>query len=147
MIYCSMSFLREALPSRTEGGSGFWRSFGGVFAVLFPVWAVAVIRDVVFQCVRFFLPLKIAAEGGALDAIGTVLFCITLGGTLAMIPVERLSQRVRIRTILGLTLLLGSLFLTSASLASGLLSTSLYIVGVSCIYSTMPLTVVLAQTL
>ena len=147
LIYCFMPFLRETLPPRSESGSGFWRSFGGVFTVLFPLWAVAVIRDVVFQCVRFFLPLKIAAEGGALDAIGTVLFCITLGGTLAMIPVERLSKRVSIRTILGLTLLLGSLFLTSASLASGLLSTSLYIVGVSCIYSTMPLTVVLAQTL
>ena len=88
-----------------------------MFAVLFPVWAVAVIRDVVFQCVRFFLPLKIAAKGGSLDAIGTVLFCITLGGTLTMLPVERLARRVSIRTILGLTLLLGSLFLTSASLA------------------------------
>ena len=146
LIYCFMPFLREALPRSSENGAGFWRSFGGVFAVLFPVWAVAVIRDVVFQCVRFFLPLKIAAEGGSLDAIGTVLFCITLGGTLAMIPTERLSRRVSIRTILGLTLLLGSLFLTAAALASGLLSTSLYVVGVSCIYSTIPLTVVLAQT-
>ena len=147
LIYCFMPFLRETLPPSAKNGSGFWRSFGGVFAVLFPVWAVAVIRDVVFQCVRFFLPLKIAAEGGSLDAIGTVLFCITLGGTLAMIPAERLARRLSIRTILGLTLLLGALSLTSASLASGLLSTALYVAGVSCIESTLPLTVVLAQTL
>lgn len=147
LIFFSMPFLREKLPHLTRGGAGFWRSFGGVFATLFPLWAVSVIRDVVFQGVRFFLPLKVAAQGGSLDSIGTVLFCITLGGSLAMLPAERLARRARLRTILGGSMLLGSFALTAAALTSGALSTVLYVAGVSFVFSTMPLTVVLAQTL
>ena len=147
LIFFSMPFLRERLPPSVRGGTGFWRSFGGVFAALHPLWAVAVIRDVVFQGVRFFLPLKVAAQGGSLDAIGTVLFCVTLGGTLAMIPAERVARRVSVGTVLKVTMLLGVGFLTAAALASGMPATVLYVLGVSCVFSTMPLTVVLAQTL
>ena len=93
------------------------------------------IRDVVFQCVRFFLPLKIAAEGGSLDAIGTVLFCITLGGSLVMIPVERIARRVKLRTIMGGSMLLGSGFLIAAALMSGVASTALYVTRMSFVFS------------
>ncbi|RRD65704.1 MFS transporter [Fretibacterium sp. OH1220_COT-178] len=147
LLYVSMPFLRETLPQPDRRASGFWRSFGGVFRTLLPVWGVSVIRDIVFQGVRFFLPLKVAAQGGSLETIGTVLFCITLGGTLAMIPAERIARRVSFGTILGASMVLGSLSLTAAALSSGLISTVLYIIGVSCVFSTMPLTVVLAQTL
>lgn len=147
LLFFSMPYLRETLPPSSAGSAGFWRSFGGAFAVLFPVWAVAVVRDVVFQGVRFFLPLRIAAEGGSLDAIGTVLFCITLVGTATMIPAERIARKFSIRTILALSMALGSAFLTAAALVSGMLSIALYVIGVSCVFCTMTLTVVLAQTL
>ncbi len=147
LLFFSMPYLRENLPPSTAGAAGFRKSFGGAFAVLFPVWAVAVVRDIVFQGVRFFLPLKIAAEGGSLDDIGAVLFCITLGGTVAMIPAARLARRMSVRTLLAGSMLLGSFFLIAAALTSGAPSTLLYVAGVSCVFSTMTLTVVLAQTL
>ena len=147
LLFFSMPYLREKLPPSTAESAGFWKSFSVVFVALFPVWAVAVVRDVVFQGVRFFLPLKIAADGGSLDAIGTVLFCITLGGSLVMIPVERIARRVKLRTIMGGSMLLGSGFLIAAALMSGVASTALYVAGVSFVFSTIPLTVALAQTL
>lgn len=131
-------------PSSREG---FLNGFFSALAVLFPLWGLAFVRDFVFQGVRFFLPLKVAVQGGSLESVGTVVFCITLGGSLAMVPAERVSKRLGFKRIMLLSMILGSLFLTSAALSKGALSFALYIAGVSCIYSTMPLTVVAAQTL
>ncbi|CAM1381395.1 hypothetical protein FF3_02142 [Fretibacterium fastidiosum] len=96
---------------------------------------------------RFFLPLKVAEQGGSLESVGTVVFCITLGGSLAMLPAERVSKRLGFKRTMFLSMVLCSLFLTAAALSGGALSFALYIAGVSCIYSTMPLTIVAAQTL
>ena len=147
MIFISMPYLREAGTLRSASHSSFVRDFGSMFLLLFPIWAVSFLRDLVFQGVRFFLPLKAAAEGGSLDEIGTMLFLITLGGTVTMIPVERLARRVSFKRILLVSMSLGSLLLLGAGSARGLVSTLLYIAGVSCVYATMPLTVVLAQRL
>ena len=122
-------------------------SFFSVLAVLFPLWGLAFVRDFVFQGVRFFLPLKVAEQGGSLESVGTVVFCITLGGSLAMLPAGHISKRLGFKRTMFLSMVLCSLFLTAAALSRGALSFALYIAGVSCIYSTMPLTIVAAQTL
>ena len=143
LLWFCMPTLRapEGIAPSSRGG------FFSVLAVLFPLWGLAFVRDFVFQGVRFFLPLKVAEQGGSLESVGTVVFCITLGGSLAMIPAGHISKRLGFKRTMFLSMVLCSLFLTAAALSRGALSFALYIAGVSCIYSTMPLTIVAAQTL
>lgn len=129
--------------SRAGAGSGFL----SMFWMLAPLWGISFIRDLVFQGTRFFLPLKVAAQGGTLDEIGATVFLITLGGSLAMIPMERVARRASFRKILPVSMILGSLLLILATLSDGGLSSALYVLGVSFVYATLPLTVVMAQTL
>lgn len=147
LIALSMPVLRDSPDAASAPQTGFLRGFLSMFWMLSPLWAISFIRDIVFQGVRFFLPLKLAAQGGSLDEIGLTLFLVTLGGTLTMIPVERLARRVSFKRILTVSMLIGSLCLAGAAIAQGLLSTLLYVLGVSSIYATLPLTVVMAQTL
>ncbi|MDR1378304.1 MAG: MFS transporter [Synergistaceae bacterium] len=146
-IYFSMPFLREE-PLRNDGERrGFFRTIGTLFAVLYPIWAVSLIRDLLFQCMRFFLPLKLAAEGGKLESVGTVVFSLTCGSTLAMIPMGAIARRLGNKKTLQISLLMGTLVLGAAFFATGFFATALSVLGVACVYSTLPLTVSIAQNL
>lgn len=147
LIALSMPVLRDASDVAPAPRTGFLRDFLSMFWMLSPLWAISFIRDLVFQGVRFFLPLKVAAQGGSLDEIGVTVFLVTLGGTLMMIPVERLARRVSFKRILTVSMFMGALLLVGAAFAEGVLSTLLYVLGVSSVYATLPLTVVMAQTL
>lgn len=147
LLYFSMPFLRTELDCEEKERRGILKTIGSLFMILYPIWAVSLIRDLVFQCVRFFLPLKIVAQGGSLESVGAILFCITLGGALAMIPMGAVAKRLGGKRALKGTMLIASAILTAAALTAGWLSTFLYLLGVSCIYSTLPLTVSMAQEL
>ena len=147
VIYFSMPFLREEELVSSKKRSGFFKTIGALFAVLYPVWGVSLIRDLLFQCVRFFLPMKIVAQGGALESVGTIVFCLTLGSTLAMIPMGIVAKRFGSKKALQGSMLLGAIILLIAAFITDFLSIVLYVLGISCIYSTLPLTVAIAQTL
>ena len=147
MVILSMPTLRESSDVVLAPRSGFVRDFLSMFWMLSPLCAVSFIRDLIFQGVRFFLPLKMAADGGSLDEIGATLFLVTLGGTLAMIPMERLARRVSFKRILVMSMLLGSALLAGGAATRGGASTACYVGGVSCVYATLPLTVFMAQRL
>ena len=148
LLYLSIpSLTGSQADSQDRARQGLFKTMATVFAVLYPVWGISVVRDIVFQGVRYFLPMKIAAEGGSLDIIGTVLFFLTLGGTLTMIPIEMLARRAGSKRVLMLSLFLGAVFLIVAAFTTSMTSIVLYIIGVSCIYSTLPITLLIAQNL
>lgn len=144
-IYFSMPFLRDKTSVKKR--QGFFPTIGGLFALLYPIWAVALIRDLLFQCVRFLLPMKIAMRGGDLESVGTIVFCLTLGGALGMIPMEAIARRFGGKKTLKWSLFVGAAFLFAATLAKGLLEILLNVLGVACVYSTLSLTVSMAQKL
>ncbi|MDR1376256.1 MAG: MFS transporter [Synergistaceae bacterium] len=147
LIYFSMPFLRDEEQIPNTKRKGFFKTIGALFVVLYPVWAVSLIRDLLFQCMRFFLPLKIAAQGGALESVGTIVFCLTLGSTVAMIPMGMAAKRFGSKKTLQGSMLLGAVTLLAAIFTTDFFSIALYILGISCIYSTLPLTVTIAQIL
>ena len=147
LLYFSMPFLREEIVCSDEKRQGFFKTMGALFAILYPIWAISLSRDLVFQCVRFFVPLKIVSQGGSLESVGTVVFCITLGGTLAMIPIGAVARRWGNKRTLMVTMLTAPVVLVAAALTTGIFSVALYLIGVSVIYSTLPLTVTMAQML
>ncbi|MDR1621354.1 MAG: MFS transporter [Synergistaceae bacterium] len=147
LIYFSMPFLRDEELASDKRRKGFFKTIGALFAVLYPVWGVSLIRDSLFQCMRFFLPLKIAARGGNLESVGTIVFCLTLGSTLAMIPMGAAAKRFGNKRALQGSMILGAVILLTAAFTTDFLSVVLDVLGISCIYSTLPLTVVVAQTL
>jgi FSR family fosmidomycin resistance protein-like MFS transporter len=146
LVYFFMPFLRDE-PVRMEHRRGFFKTFGALFTALYPLWAISLIRDLLFQCMRFFLPLKIAAEGGDLESVGTIVFCLTLGSSLGMIPMGKLAKRCGIKRALQGSLIAGTIILSAGILTAGLIGIAFYLLGIACIYSTLPLTVTLAQNL
>ena len=148
LLYFSMPILREEdVQGDTEKRKGFFETIETLFGVLYPIWALSLIRDLVFQCVRFFLPLRIVAQGGSLESVGTVIFAITLSGTLAMIPMGALSKKLGAKKILKASMLIGSAILLTAAFTKGMTSIVFYLLGIACVYSTLPLTVSMAQQL
>lgn len=147
LLYFSMPFLREEVPVCQEKRAGFFRTISSLFMVLYPIWAVSLLRDLIFQCVRFFLPLKIVADGGSLESVGTILFCITLAGTLVMFPMANVARRIGNKLTIQLSMLCTFITLTAAAMSTGILSILFYVVGVSCVNATLPLTVAMAQRL
>lgn len=143
LIFKKVPFLHNS--ERTAKRKGFFRTIASLFAVLYPFWGISVTRDLVTQGVRFFLPLKIAEQGGNLGDIGPILFLIMLAGTLAMLPAGYLSRRFGNKKFLMTTMSAGGMVLLAASLTNGMLATSLYVLGVALITATLPSTVAFAQ--
>jgi MFS family permease len=79
--------------------------------------------------------------------VGTVVFSLTCCSTLAMIPMGVISRRVGNKRALQGSLLAGTLVLLAALFARGFFATVLSVLGVACVYSTLPLTVSVAQIL
>lgn len=140
----------RVMPVLNEGAAkherkGFFRTFGALFAVLYPLWFIAMIRDLVTQGVRFFLPLQITEHGGDLGEVGTILFLIMLGSSLAMVPAGWLTRRYGAKRLLVTTLTASGCALLCAPFVGGIIRSILYIVGVSLMMATLPSTVSLAQ--
>ena len=146
LIYFSMPILKEEITPDVRSG-GILSTMRSLFALLYPIWGVASIRELLFQCIRIFLPMKIASKGGTLEFIGTVLFFLTLGCSLAMIPMAKIAGLYGSKRMLRWSLLAGTCILLAAAFSAGKLSIALYIAGLSCICSTGALTTVMAQTL
>jgi len=100
-----------------------------------------------YQCILFFLPMKIAAQGGKLESIGAVVFCLTMGCCIGMIPMEKIAGRHDAKSAMQVSLLAGTAILLTAAFSTGFLSIALYVLGVACVYSTLPLTTKMAQNL
>jgi FSR family fosmidomycin resistance protein-like MFS transporter len=146
LIYLSMPFMRNE-PTAGVKHEGFFKTMRPLLALLYPIWGIAVIRDVLFQCMRFFLPIKIAAQGGSLESVGAVVFCLTLACTLGMIPMERIAGRCGSKRAMKGSLAAGAGILLAGALSTGLFSIALFILGTACVFSTIPLTTMVAQKL
>jgi FSR family fosmidomycin resistance protein-like MFS transporter len=97
---------------------GLFSTMKSVFAVIYPIWAMSTVRDAASQGVRMFFPIRIAAEGGDIAFVGTVLFLIMLGSTIAMLVIGKMADRYGKKQTLTVTMALSSLFLF-AGRASG----------------------------
>jgi FSR family fosmidomycin resistance protein-like MFS transporter len=146
LLFFSMPVVRD-VPRDAGKRAGFFRTIGKLYVVLYPIWAIALLRDLLFQCVRFFLPMKAVAEGGELADSGLIVFFVTLGGTLGMIPATSLAKRFgETRTLLW-SMVVGLGIFAAADFAAGTSAVLLYLLGLACVYSTLPLTVTMAQRL
>jgi FSR family fosmidomycin resistance protein-like MFS transporter len=91
--------------------------------------------------------MKSVMEGGELASSGLIVFCVTLGGTLGMLPATAIARRIgETRTLLW-SMVIGLGVFAAADFATGTFAVPLYLLGLACVYSTMPLTVTMAQRL
>ena len=146
LIFFSMPRLRNEIIS-TEKNSGFYRTLLSLFKLLYPIWGVNVIRELVFLGVRFLLPMKIDAQGGDLESIATIVLCITIGCSLSMIPMIKIAGYCGNKRALQGSLLAGAIVLLAAALSAGLFSIALYVLGTACVFSSISLTTIMAQKL
>jgi FSR family fosmidomycin resistance protein-like MFS transporter len=147
LLYFSMPFLRNETAQSGKQGQGLLKTLCSIFKVLYPIWAVATIRDLNFQCMRFFLPMKIVEQGGELDSVGAIIFCMTLCGTLGMFAIAALAKKWGARKAHLWTMTLGPVFFLAAKAATGWLSIAAYLLGIGLVYSTLPLMIAIAQRL
>jgi FSR family fosmidomycin resistance protein-like MFS transporter len=147
LLYFSMPFLRSGAAQSGKKERGLFRTLGALFAVLFPIWAFALIRDLIFQCARFFLPMKIVEEGGGLGSVGALVFCVTLSGTLGMPPMAAFARRWGEKRACQWSVALELAVFLAAAVTTGRLSVAFYLLGVGFAYSTMPITGSIAQRL
>lgn len=146
-------FIWKTMPAIThESGDAVIAPQGGlmgtiksVFAAIFPIWAMSTMRDTTTQGVRMFFPVRVAAEGGDIVFVGTVLFFIMLGSTVAMLLVGRVADRLGKKKTLMLTMGAASVFLFAGRAASGWLAIFFYALGTAAISATMPITAAIAQ--
>lgn len=130
-------------PSRDNFLSSFWSVFKKTHRIFF----ISFLRAISEQGIRFFLPLVIAARGGDLIAIGTVLFLVTIGSAISPVLCGHLADRFGRKRTLILMLILLPFFLIPAALTHGKLSILLYMLGCSSLTATEPLTNAMALTL
>ncbi len=144
-IYRYMPVLSQEGIAFPKVEKGLFRSLASVFSIIYPVWAVSVARDATSQGIRFFLPIRISAEGGDISAVGTILFLVMLFSTLGMLISGKLSDRFGKVRVLIFVLIAGPLLMIPAAFISGGASILLYIIGTSVINSSMPITAAVAQ--
>ena len=146
LVYFSMPFIRNEVASDKKR-AGFFKTFRSLFVLLYPFWGISMIRDLLFQCLRFFLPMKIVAQGGRLESVGVVVFCLTLACIIGIIPIEKVAARFGGKKAISGSLLAGSGILLAAAFSTGIFSIVLYTFGLACVYSTIALTTTMAQNL
>jgi FSR family fosmidomycin resistance protein-like MFS transporter len=98
-----------------------------------------------FMSIRFLLPIRIAEQGGDLGSIGMVVFCITLGCCFGMIVMGKIAARCGSKMAMLGSLLASSGTLLMAALSTGFFSIIFYVLGLACVYSTVPLTTTMAK--
>lgn len=116
-----------------------------VFAVIYPIWAMSTVRDAASQGVRMFFPIRIAGEGGDISFVGTVLFLIMLGSTIAMLIIGRMADRYGKKQTLAVTMAISSLFLFAGRAADGWTAILFFVLGTAAVNATMPITAAIAQ--
>jgi len=146
LVYFSMPFLRNEVASDKKH-AGFFKTFRSLFVLLYPFWGISMVRDLLYQCLRFFLPMKIVAQGGRLESVGVVVFCLTLACIIGIIPIEKVAARFGGKKAISGSLLAGSGTLLAAGFSTGIFSIALYTIGLACVYSTIALTTTMAQNL
>lgn len=124
---------------------GLFVTIKTVFAVIYPVWAISTIRDATSQGVRMFFPIRLAAEGGDIGQVGTVLFLIMLGSTISMIYMGRVADRLGKKKVLLWAMSAASVFLFLGRLAGGWTAVLCFVIGMGAISGTMPISAAMAQ--
>ncbi len=145
-------FIKKTMPSISHQSGdaitpqkGLLVTMKSVFMTIYPVLAISTVRDTTSQGVRMFIPIRIAAEGGDIGAVGTVLFLIMLFSTIGMVVVGRMADRWGKKRILMTGMLVSPLFLIAGLFFSGWVSVLLFLVGTVTISSTMPITAAIGQ--
>ena len=124
---------------------GLFSTMKSVFAVIYPIWAMSTVRDAASQGVRMFFPIRIAGEGGDISFVGTVLFLIMLGSTIAMLVIGRMADRYGKKQTLTVTMALSSLFLFAGRASGGWTAILFFVLGTAAVNATMPITAAIAQ--
>ena len=124
---------------------GLLSTMKSVFAVIYPIWAMSTVRDAASQGVRMFFPIRIAAEGGDIAFVGTVLFLIMLGSTIAMLVIGKMADRYGKKQTLTVTMALSSLFLFAGRASGGWTAILFFVLGTAAVNATMPITAAIAQ--
>ncbi len=124
---------------------GLFSTMKSVFAVIYPIWAMSTVRDAASQGVRMFFPIRIAGEGGDISFVGTVLFLIMLGSTIAMLVIGRMADRYGKKQTLTVTMALSSLFLFAGRASGGWSAILFFVLGTAAVNATMPITAAIAQ--
>lgn len=124
---------------------GLFSTMKSVFAVIYPIWAMSTVRDAASQGVRMFFPIRIADEGGDISFVGTVLFLIMLGSTIAMLVIGRMADRYGKKQTLTVTMALSSLFLFAGRASGGWTAILFFVLGTAAVNATMPITAAIAQ--
>lgn len=128
-------------------GGGVISSLKSVLAVIYPLLLMSAIRDMASQGVRMFFPLKIAQGGAGLSFIGTVLFLIMVGSSVAMLLISRVADRHGKKKTLTFTMAAASVFLFAGRAASGWSAILFFALGTAAVNATMPITAAIAQEL
>ena len=91
--------------------------------------------------------MKIVEEGGDLNSVGVVVFCVTLSGTLGMPSMTAFARKWGEKRAYQWSIVSGLAVFLAAAAATGWISVALYLLGVGLVYSTLPLTISIAQRL
>jgi len=124
---------------------GLLSTMKSVFAVIYPIWAMSTVRDAASQGVRMFFPIRIAAEGGDIAFVGTVLFLIMLGSTIAMLVIGKLPDRYGKKKTLTGTMALSYHLLFAGRASGGWTAILFFVLGTAAVNATMPITAAIAQ--
>jgi len=144
LVYRYIPFTQETKNFKPTD-TGFLKSFWNVFKIVYKIWFVAFLRAISGQGLRFFLPLVIAARGGSLAKIGTVLFIITIGAAVSPVICGRMADLFGPRKALIVLLGVLPLLLVPAAFVKGIASIGLYMVGYALLTATEPITNTMAQ--
>ncbi len=144
LIYYYIPSIQDGIDFKPTTG-GFFRNFWDVFRVVYRIWIVAFLRAVTGQGLRFFLPLVIAARGGSLVTIGTVLFIITIGSSISPIICGKMADLFGPKKALIVLLVIIPFLLVPAALTQGVVSIGLYMAGYALLTATEPITNAMAQ--
>ncbi len=125
--------------------TGIIRSFGDVFGKVWKVWLVSVFRSISEQGIRFFLPVVVAARGGTLEMIGTVLFVVVISSAVSPLVFSRVAERRGRNRTLAPLLAVSPALLVPAALTDGWVSVFLYMLGYGALTATEPITNAMAQ--
>lgn len=123
----------------------FLNSFWSVFRKTYRIFLISFLRAISEQGIRFFLPLVVAARGGNLITIGTVLFLVTIGAAISPVLCGHVADVFGRKKTLLVMLALLPMLLIPAALTEGKLAIFLYMMGYAALTATEPLTNAMAQ--
>ncbi|MBN1332129.1 MAG: MFS transporter [Synergistales bacterium] len=123
----------------------FLHSFWSVFSKVQRIFFISFLRAISEQGIRFFLPLVVAARGGNLMTIGTVLFLVTIGAAISPVLCGHVADLFGRKKTLLVMLVVLPILLVPAALTEGKLSIFLYMMGYAALTATEPLTNAMAQ--